>query len=203
MKRHIRMSFLFSGEIMILFSVLGSISIALAYMLLSLNFLKDKSKFFFYLLLIGNIAFATYSIYMKDYPVLMLNLGFAFFAITAILNIIIKLDFINFKIFVSAIILTVITSLYLHWNNSPFLNTLGWFSSITGFGIYLLYSQHKSSLFTYFFINMIVNITFSTYLYFNHNYPYMFLQLFVLCFSTYGVLRIIFEKKRLTKTFEK
>lgn len=193
------MSFSF-GEIMILFSVLGSISIALAYMLLSLNILKDKSKIFFYLLLIGNIAFATYSIYMKDYPVLILNIGFAFFAVAAILNIIIKLEFINFKIFILSIIITIFISLYLHWHQSPILNTLGWFSSITGFGIYLLYSQNKSPIFTYFFVNMIVNITFSIYLYFNHNYPYMFLQLFVLCFSTYGVFRIIFNKKNITKT---
>lgn len=188
------------GEIMILFSVLGSISIAIAYMLLSLNILKDKSKIFFYLLLIGNISFATYSVYTKDYPVLILNIGFAFFAIAAILNIIIKLEFFNFKIFILSIFITIFISLYLYWHQSPILNTLGWFSSITGFGIYLLYSQNKSPIFTYFFVNMIVNITFSIYLYFNHNYPYMFLQLFVLCFSTYGVFRIIFNKKNITKT---
>lgn len=180
---------------MIFFSIFGSVSIALAYMLLSLNLIKDKSKLFFYLLLFGNMAFATYSLYKKDFPVLILNLGFAFFAIMAILNIQIKISFFNMKMFFISLLLTVITSLYININDRPFLNSLGWFSSIAGFGIYLLYSQQKTSLFNYFFTNMIVNITFSTYLFFVNNYPYMCLQLFVLCFSSYGVFRLFFKEK--------
>lgn len=176
---------------MITFSIIGSVLIALAYMLLSLNIVKDQSKTFFYLLLVGNISFIVYSIYKKDYPVLFLNIGFTFFAVMAIFEKTLKLEWVNIKLFMICILMTIAISIHLNQGHvSWFMETVGWFSTVAGFGSYLLYSQKKINLFMYFFINMIVNFTFSTYLYFNHNYPYMGLQMFVFCFSAYGVIRL-------------
>jgi len=185
------MPFLLRGFELIVFSIIGSFLVAFAYMLLSLNFLKDQSKVFFYLLLIGNVSFIAYSVYNHDYPVLLLNIAFSFFAIMAILNKKIHLPWLNLKIFFISIFSTILLSIYFNKENLNWLmETIGWFSTIAGFGSYLLYSQKKINLFYYFFINMITNVTFSIYLYYNGNYPYMFLQMFLFFFSLYGIIRL-------------
>ena len=176
---------------MIIISYIASSIIALAYLLLATNVIKNQSNVFFYLLLIGNILFATFSIYTKDYPVLLLNLGFLFFAITAILDKRIKASWVNFKLFMVSVFVTVCSSLYLNREGHYFIETLGWFSMIGGFGSYFLYTQNKVSTLTYFLTNMTVNLTFSSYLYFHSNYAYMSLQLLVFLISSTGVYNII------------
>ncbi len=180
---------------MITISYIASIIIAIAYLLLATKVIKNQSNIFFYLLLVGNIFFAIYSIHMKDYPVLLLNIGFLFFAITAILDKRIKVVWVNFKLFIVAIFLTIISSLYINRNDNYFIETLGWFSMVGGFGSYFLYSQNKINTLLYFLTNMVVNLTFSSYLYFHGNYPYMCLQILVFFISLIGVINILFDNK--------
>lgn len=176
---------------MYLYSYVGSVIVASTYLLLALNIIKDKSKYFFGMILIGNILFAIHSLKMHTYPVLLLNIGFIFFAIMALTNTRLKVNWINFKFFLLSLIITICCSLYLNSEKNTIIETLGWFSMIGGFGSYFLYSQQKIPLMTYFLINMLVNITFSTYLYQHNNYPYMALQLLVFFISLIGVLKII------------
>jgi len=185
----------------ITFSLLGSISIAFAYIFLSLNLIKDQSKIFYSLLLFGNISFIIYSIFSLDLPVLILNIGFSFFSIMAIMGKDLKISWINFKLFLISLLITILLSLYLNSRSEHNLMiTVGWFCTAASFGIYLLYSQKKTSLFNYFLVNMITNILFCFYLYFNKNYPYMVLQFFLFSFSLYGVIRLIIHNKKLEKS---
>jgi len=179
---------------MIIISYFASGIIALAYLLLATNVIKNQSNVFFYLLLIGNILFAGFSLYVKDYPVLLLNLGFLFFAVTAILDKRIKAPWVNFKLFSMTVVATVLASLYLNREGHYLIETLGWFSMISGFGSYFLYSQKKISTLLYFSTNMIVNLTFSTYLFFHENYAYMSLQMLVFVISCTGVFNILRAK---------
>lgn len=184
---------------MIILSYAGSLIVAFAYLLLSFNLIKDQSKYFFILLLIGNIFFMTFSIYTKSYPVLLLNIGFGFFAIMAIINKKITASWINYNLFFMSIIITLIASIYINYDKNVLIETMGWFSTITGFGIYFLYTQKKASLLSYFSMNMISNLTFSVYLIFYENYAYMALQMLIFFISLYGVTRLLKEQSNLKR----
>jgi hypothetical protein len=180
---------------MIILSYAGSLIISLAYLLLAINVIKNQSNIFFILLLIGNIFFSIFSYETESYPVLLLNLGFMFFAVTAILNKRIQANWVNFKLFLIIVSLTIISSLYLNYSGHYIIETLGWFSMVGGFGSYFLYTQNKISVLNYFLINMVVNLTFSSYLFFHENYPYMALQLLVFLISSIGVINILKTQK--------
>lgn len=182
---------------MIIFSYVASALISLAYLLLATGLLRNHSRYFFSMLLVGNSLFAIYSFSSASYPALLLNLGFCLFAVLAITGQTLKGAWLSSQLFAISLFLTITISAYINRGPLIVIETLGWASMVGGFGSYLLYSQERISVLAYFLINMAVNICFSIYLYHYANYPYMALQMLVFCISGIGVLRLLFEQRSL------
>lgn len=181
---------------MIILSYLATTIIILAYTLLSLKIVKNQSKYFYILLLIGNLLFIVQAIENKSYPILFLNIAFGIFSILALFEIKIKMFFLTYKIFYLSTIFIVLLSIYVNFEKNIFIETSGWLSTALGFGIYLLYSQKIASLLSYLYFNILSNITFIIYLSYYENYAYIILQCFIFFISLYGILKIKNEEKR-------